>query len=113
MVLSGTLAGLVSVSYYLGTFASIQPKVLPPPGLRCDSSSPSSQLLSCGLSLCITVGHHYYQQNNIYVLYLRGTQGDSISDHRYSSACSEFVRAMVRKYRMELEEMSEEVAAHV
>ncbi len=116
MVLSGALAGLAGVSYYLGTFASIQPKVLPPLGFDAiavallGNSSPIGCFFASLLVTTLTNGTTYMSST---LGVLREIASVITGILLLFSACSEFVRAMVRKYRLELEDLHEEVVAHV
>ncbi len=116
MVLSGSLAGLAGVSYYLGTFASIQPKVLPPLGFDAiavallGNSSPVGCLFASLLVTTITNGTTYMSST---LGVLREIASVITGILLLFSACSEFVRVLVRKYRLELEQINEEVLAHV
>lgn len=65
MVLSGALAGLAGVTYYLGYFGSIQPKVLPSTGYDCiavallGGSNPIGIIFSSFLITVISKGSTY------------------------------------------------------
>ena len=116
MVLSGALAGLAGVSYYLGTFASIQPKVLPSLGFDAiavallGNSSPIGCFFASLLVTTITNGTTYMSSN---LGVLREIASVITGILLLFSACSEFVRFLVRKYRLELEDMKGEVAKYV
>ncbi|WP_320128474.1 ABC transporter permease [uncultured Sphaerochaeta sp.] len=107
MVLSGALAGLAGVSYFMGTFASIQPKVIPALGFDAiavsllGNSSPIGCFFASLLVTTITNGTTYMSSQ---VGVLREIASLITGILLLFSACSGFIRQQVRRYKSEFED---------
>ncbi|MDC7127073.1 MAG: ABC transporter permease [Spirochaetales bacterium] len=111
MALSGVFAGLAGVTYFLGTFASLQPKVLPDTGFDAiavallGNQSPFGCLLASLLVMTINNGTTYMSSK---LGVLREIASLITSILLLVSACSGFIRYLVNKYKQELEENRKE-----
>lgn len=107
MVFSGALAGLAGVSYYLGCFASIQPKVVPAMGFdaiavallgNCD---PVGCFFASLLVMTISNGTTYMSSS---LGVLREIASLITGILLLFSACGEFFKAQASRYAEELED---------
>lgn len=107
LAISGALAGLAGVSYYLGTFASIQPKVLPSLGFDAiavallGSSSPIGCFFASFLVMTISNGTTYMSSR---LGVLREIASLITGILLLFSACSVYFKMKAEKYQEELEE---------
>lgn len=107
MVISGGLAGLAGVTYYLGYFGSIQPRVLPSTGFDAiavsllANSNPVGIIFSSFLVTIISKGSTYMNSSS-------GLESEIASVITgvilLFSACGAFIRYKVKNFRDELEE---------
>lgn len=107
MVLSGALAGLAGVTYYLGYFGSIQPRVLPTTGFDAiavsllANSNPIGIIFSSFLITVISKGSTYMNSAS-------GLESEIASVITgvilLFSACGAFIRYKVKSYQDELTE---------
>ncbi len=107
MVLSGSLAGLAGVTYYLGYFGSIQPRVLPGTGFDAIAvslladSNPVGIIFSSFLITIISKGSTYMNSSS-------GLESEIASVITgvilLFSACGAFIRYKVKSFQDELEE---------
>ncbi len=107
MVISGGLAGLAGVTYYLGYFGSIQPRVLPSTGFDAiavsllANSNPVGIIFSSFLITIISKGSTYMNSSS-------GLESEIASVITgvilLFSACGAFIRYKVKNFRDELEE---------
>lgn len=110
MVLSGGLAGLAGVTYYLGYFGSIQPRVLPSTGFDAiavsllANSNPIGIIFSSFLITIISKGSTYMSSSS-------GLESEIASVITgmilLFSACGVFIRYKVKEFRDELWEQEE------
>lgn len=107
MVFSGGLAGLAGVTYYLGYFGSIQPRVLPSTGFDAiavsllANSNPVGIIFSSFLITIISKGSTYMNSSS-------GLESEIASVITgvilLFSACGAFIRYKVKGFQDELEE---------
>ncbi len=107
MILSGSLAGLAGVTYYLGYFGSIQPRVLPSTGFDAiavsllANSNPVGIIFSSFLITIISKGSTYMNSSS-------GLESEIASVITgvilLFSACGAFIRYKVKGFKDELEE---------
>lgn len=107
MVISGGLAGLAGVTYYLGYFGSIQPRVLPSTGFDAiavsllANSNPVGIIFSSFLITIISKGSTYMNSSS-------GLESEIASVITgvilLFSACGAFIRYKVKNFQDELEE---------
>lgn len=107
MVLSGALAGLAGVTYYLGYFGSIQPRVLPTTGFDAiavsllANSNPVGIIFSSFLITVISKGSTYMNSAS-------GLESEIASVITgvilLFSACGVFIRYKVKSYKDELKD---------
>lgn len=107
MVLSGGLAGLAGVTYYLGYFGSIQPRVLPSTGFDAiavsllANSNPVGIIFSSFLITIISKGSTYMNSSS-------GLESEIASVITgvilLFSACGAFIRYKVKGFKDELDE---------
>ena len=107
MVISGALAGLAGVTYYLGYFGSIQPRVLPSTGFDAiavsllANSNPVGIIFSSFLITIISKGSTYMNSSS-------GLESEIASVITgvilLFSACGAFIRYKVKGFKDELEE---------
>lgn len=107
MVISGALAGLAGVSYYLGYFGSIQPKVLPTTGFDgiavalLGNSNPIGIIFSSFLITIISNGSAYMSST-------AGVDAEIASVITgiilLFSACGAFIRYLIKKMNDKLNE---------
>lgn len=110
MVLSGALAGLAGVTYYLGYFGSIQPRVLPTTGFDAiavsllANSNPVGIIFSSFLITVISKGSTYMNSAS-------GLESEIASVITgvilLFSACGAFIRYKVKSFKDELKEEAE------
>lgn len=110
MVLSGALAGLAGVTYYLGYFGSIQPRVLPSTGFDAvavsllANSNPIGIIFSSFLVTIISKGSTYMSSSS-------GLESEIASVITgvilLFSACGAFIRYKVKNFKDELAEAEE------
>lgn len=106
MGLSGALAGLAGVTCFMGTFASIQPAVLPGTGFDAiavallGNSSPPGCLLASLLVTVINNGTTYMSSR---MGVLREIASLLTGILLLISACRVFIQVLVQKYKQELE----------
>ncbi|MFA6846278.1 MAG: ABC transporter permease [Sphaerochaetaceae bacterium] len=107
MIISGALAGLAGVSYYLGCYASIQPKVLPSLGFDAiavallGNSSPVGCLFASLLVMTISNGTTYMSSTlNV----LREIASLITGILLLFSACSAFFKVQANRWAQELED---------
>lgn len=106
MMISGALAGLAGVTYYLGYFASIQPRTLPSTGFDAiavsllGNASASGVLLASLLVTVITKG-------STYMTSVIGVPGEIISVITglllLFSACGTYIRRIAGRSHMKIE----------
>lgn len=107
MVISGTLAGLAGVSYYLGCFASIQPKVLPSLGFDAiavallGNSNPWGCFFASLLVMTISNGTTYMAST---LGVLREIASLITGILLLFSACGAYLKGLADRYAEELEE---------
>jgi ABC-type uncharacterized transport system, permease component len=110
LAIAGGLAGLAGVSYYLGTFASIQPKVLPSLGFDAIAvallgfSSPIGCFFASFLVMTISNGTTYMSSR---LGVLREIASLITGILLLFSACGSFFKLKAEKYQDELEEEKE------
>ncbi len=107
MIISGGLAGLAGVTYYLGYFGSIQPRVLPSTGFDAiavsllANSNPVGIIFSSFLITIISKGSTYMNSSS-------GLESEIASVITgvilLFSACGVFIRYKVKNFKDELEE---------
>ena len=106
MVLSGILAGLAGVSYYLGTFGSIQPRVVPSLGFDSiavallGNNSPLGCFLASFLVMTISNGTTYMSSR---LGVLREIASLITGILLLFSACGGAFKALADKYKDELD----------
>jgi simple sugar transport system permease protein len=110
MVFSGALAGLAGVTYYLGYFGSIQPRVLPSTGFDAiavsllANSNPLGIIFSSFLITIISKGSTYMSSSS-------GLESEIASVITgmilLFSACGVFIRYKVKGFKDELKEQEE------
>ena len=110
MILSGSLAGLAGVTYYLGYFGSIQPRVLASTGFDAIAvsllagSDPIGIIFSSFLITIISKGSTYMSSSS-------GLESEIASVITglilLFSACGVFIKAVVKNFRDELAEADE------
>ena len=106
MALSGVLAGLAGVSYYLGTFASIQPRVVPSLGFDAiavallGNNNPLGCLLASFLVMTISNGTTYMSSR---LGVLREIASLITGILLLFSACGGAFKALADKYKEELD----------
>lgn len=113
MTISGALGGLAGVTYYLGYYASIQPRTLADMGFDSiavallGNSNPVGIFFSSFLITAISKGSTYMSSTV-------GVQQEIASLITgiilLFSACSAFIRYLVEKYRVQLEEADKAMA---
>lgn len=110
MVLSGALAGLAGVTYFLGYFGSIQPRVLPTTGFDAIAVSLLANSNPVGIifsSLLITV----ISKGSTYMNSASGLEAEIASLITgvilLFSACGVFIRYKVKAFKAELLEEAE------
>jgi simple sugar transport system permease protein len=107
MVISGALAGLAGVSYYLGCFASIQPKVLPSLGFDAiavallGNSNPWGCFFASLLVMTISNGTTYMAST---LGVLREIASLITGILLLFSACGAYLKGLADRYAEELEE---------
>ncbi len=114
MLISGALAGLAGVTYYMGYFASIQPKVLASLGYDAiavsllGNSNPIGVIFS---SLLITV----ISKGSTYMSSISGVEQEIASVITSMillfSACGAFIKYLVKHAEIQLDEMGDVSAA--
>lgn len=107
MVISGGLAGLAGVTYYMGYFGSIQPRVLPSTGFDAiavsllANSNPIGIIFSSFLITIISKGSTYMNSSS-------GLESEIASVITgvilLFSACGAFIRYKVKRFKDDLEE---------
>ena len=106
MALSGILAGLAGVSYYMGTFGSIQPRVIPTLGFDSiavallGNNSPIGCLLASFLVMTISNGTTYMSSR---LGVLREIASLITGILLLFSACGGAFKALADRYKEELE----------
>ncbi len=107
LAISGALAGLAGVSYYMGTFASIQPKVLPSLGFDAiavallGSSSPVGCFFASFLVMTISNGTTYMSSR---LGVLREIASLITGILLLFSACGVYFKMKAERFQEELEE---------
>ena len=110
MMISGALAGLAGVTYYLGYLQSIQPKVLASTGFDAiavallGNSNPVGIIFSSFLITGVTKGSSYMNSASGIETEIGSVITGLIL---LFSACGAFVRYEVKKWKAELEETEE------
>ncbi len=110
MALSGLLAALAGVSYYLGTFASIQPKVIPSLGFDAiavallGNNNPIGCFFASFLVMTISNGTTYMSSR---LGVLREIASLITGIMLLFSACSVAIKTIANKYSEELAEEAE------
>ena len=109
MALSGALAGLAGVSYYLGYFGSIQPRVLPSMGFDSIAVALLGNSNPIGIvffSFFITI----LSKGSTYMNSASGLESEIASVITgiilLFSACNAYIRYLVNKEKLEMEERS-------
>lgn len=111
MMLSGALSGLAGVTYYLGYLESIQPKVLTSTGFDAiavallGNSNPIGIIFSSFLITGVTKGSSYMSATSGIEMEIASVITGLIL---LFSACGEFIRHQVKKWKTELEEKARE-----
>ena len=110
MVFSGALSGLAGVTYYLGYFGSIQPRVLPSTGFDAIAVALLAGNHPIGIifsSLLITV----ISKGSTYMNSASGLESEIASVITglilLFSACGAFIRYKVNRMKQELKEETE------
>ncbi len=111
MMLSGAMAGLAGVTYYLGYLDSIQPKVLASTGFDAiavallGNSNPVGIIFSSFLITGVTKGSSYMSAASGIEMEIASVITGLIL---LFSACGAFIRYEVKKWKTELEEKARE-----
>lgn len=111
MMLSGAMAGLAGVTYYLGYLDSIQPKVLASTGFDAiavallGNSNPVGIIFSSFLITGVTKGSSYMSAASGIEMEIASVITGLIL---LFSACGAFIRYEVKKWKTELEEKGRE-----
>lgn len=107
MMISGALAGLAGVTYYMGYLESIQPKVLTDTGFDAiavallGNNNPIGVIFSSFLITGVTKGSSYMSAASGIETEIASVITGLIL---LFSACSAFIRYEVKKWKTELEE---------
>ncbi|MBS6558797.1 MAG: ABC transporter permease [Clostridiales bacterium] len=110
MILSGALAGLAGVTYYLGYVQSIQPKVLASTGFDAiavallGNSNPIGIIFSSFLITAVTKGSGYMNSASGIETEIASVITGLIL---LFSACGAFLRHLVKRWKTEIEEQEQ------